>query len=173
MTLENYVIGWRRDGDEDIDEPACQMTEVRERRMSLCEHASECLKCSPHTSFMFSSLNNKQNNPIPHIYTSGTIPFHLSKYIIYIILEYIKYRIGTIPFSFLQSIATTAVNHSRSQFLFFFFFRFVCVPFENMIFKNKFWLLSDSDRFVVQCNGWPSTNNEHVMCPSLQELDVI
>lgn len=57
------------------DDPACQMTEVWERSMYLCEHASECLKRSPHTSFMFSSLNNKQQkNPILYIYTSGTIP---------------------------------------------------------------------------------------------------
>lgn len=87
----------------------------------LVKHASECgVECSPHTSFMFSSLNNKQKkktNPIQlYLYFwNHSLTFHLSKYIIYIILEYIKYRIGTIPFHTSRVLLKYSNNCGKSQ----------------------------------------------------------
>lgn len=104
MTFSNIK---QQDGKDDgwimvmiLNDPACQMSEVWERRMyyaSMRLSVSNALRTPPSC---FQVLTTNKKNPISYIYTSGTIPptFHLSKYIIYIILEYIKYRIGTIPF---------------------------------------------------------------------------
>ena len=79
-----------------------------------------------HTSFMFSCLNNKQTKIQFSIFTSGTIPlpFYLSKYIIYIILEYIKYRMGTIPFHTSRVLCKYSNNCSKTQFVFQWFLYF-------------------------------------------------
>lgn len=65
---------------------------VREEDV-LCEHASECFKCSPHTSFMFSSLNNKQkkSNSL-YLYFWNHSP-HLSPFKIYNIYHIRVYKI--------------------------------------------------------------------------------
>ena len=107
---------------------ANRMAEVGDtQEVEQWKHASECFQMfATHTSFMFSCLNNKQTKIQFSIFTSGTIPlpFYLSKYIIYIILEYIKYRMGTIPFHTSRVLCKYSNNCSKTQFVFQWFLYF-------------------------------------------------
>lgn len=124
-----------------------------------------------YTSFMFSCLNNKQTKIQFSIFTSGTIPlpFYLSKYIIYIILEYIKYRMGTIPSHTSRVLCKYSNNCSKTQSVCngksvsTFTYLLVChLKTWWIILKIRFWLLGEFDRFSpVQ---WMTLKRKRAFC---------
>lgn len=103
------------------------------------ERASDHFRYSPHTSFMYSSQQTEQqkSNSVYLYFWNHSLTFFLSKYIIYILLEYIKYRIGTIPFIlpeyfYSSNCCKEQLVCNAHNFPFFFFFkRFVGISFEN------------------------------------------
>ena len=103
VTLEHFRT-LRLDGADDdwkmvmiLDDLACRMREVWERRMyhmSVRLSVSNTLHTPPSG---FSSQRTKKSKSLYVYFWNHSLTFHLSKYIVYIMLEYIKYRIGTIP----------------------------------------------------------------------------
>lgn len=143
------------------------------RPLGCVRHEKECcFGYSPHTSFMYSSLNNKRkakkSNSVYLYFWNHSLTFLLSKYIIYILLEYIKYRIGTIPFILPEYFYSSncwkeqLVCNAHNFSLFFFFLK-ICWYFlwkQDEYFPPK--IRFDSSMIstnLVQCNEWPSNNN--------------
>lgn len=124
---------------------------------------------TPHTPpscIQVLTTNRKKSNSVYLYFWNHSLTFLLSKYIIYILLEYIKYRIGTIPFilpEYFLSIAATAGKNSWCAMVTISHFLK-----DLLVFPLKTgWIFPKKIRFdssmistnLVQCNEWPSNNN--------------
>lgn len=104
---------------------------VRRERAS---HRWDTLHTPPSCIQVLTTNRKQKSNSVYLYFWNHSLTFLLSKYIIYILLEYIKYRIGTIPFTLPEY--SYSSNCCKEQLVcnahnFSFFKRFVGISVEN------------------------------------------